>query len=232
MDKNVKHEMFEEIQRLMKSKRYEQALRELRMIDDEPSENCELSYFLGICYAKLEDYDNALLYLEQTVGIHWNLLLIYQCRMILSYIYSVTRRFQLAAYELEQLMDSGYESVQVYATYGYVLYSQGKTDEALDHLQKALLIDPDNSNAMNSLGYIMAEKDMDNPSAVNYCRAALKTSPQNPAYLDSLGWAFFKGGRLDEAKQYLREALNLSRGNPTIAGHMQKVLEAEEGDPP
>ncbi|MBN2509879.1 MAG: tetratricopeptide repeat protein [Spirochaetales bacterium] len=221
--------MFENAQKMMKGKRYDLALRELKMLDDDPSENPELSYYLGICYAKIKEYNNALLYLEQAVSQHWNMLLVYQCRMILSYIYAVTGRYQLAAYELEQLLKSGYESVQTHTTYSYVLFSQDKTEEALEHLQKALTLDPDNANALNSLGYIMAESDLDIATALNCCKAALEKKPDNPAYLDSMGWALFKGGRAEEAKQYLKKALELSSGNPVVASHMKEVL-YETGD--
>ena len=227
MVENVSDKVLENAVKLMKGKRYDLALREFKMMDDDPAENPELSYYIGICYAKMKDYDNALLYLEQAVNGHWNMLLIYQCRMILGYIYAVTGRFQLAAYELTQLLESGYESVQAHATYAYVMFCQKKPDDALDHLQKALTLDPDNANALNSLGYIMAEEDLDNPTAVNYCKAALEKNPENPAYLDSMGWALFKGGQTEKAKVFLRKALNVSGGNRTIATHLKLLLDSE-----
>ena len=226
MVEDVTDKLFENSLKMMKSKRYDLALRELKMLDEDPADNPELSYYMGICYSKLKDYDNALLYLEQAVSRHWNMLLVYQCRMILGYIYAITGRYRLAAYELEQLLESGYESVQTHATYAYVLFSLKKTDEALEHLQKALTLDPENANALNSLGYIMADEDLDNATAINCCKAALDKYPDNPAYLDSVGWALFKGGNAEEAKQYLRRALSLSSGNPIIATHMKEVLYA------
>ena len=211
--------------RLYKSRRYEQALRVLLALDDDPADNVEISYYLGLCYTQLKQYDDALLYLEQVVTNHGNLLQIYQSRMVLSLIYAVTDRYRLAKFELDQLIGGGYESSQVFTVYGYVLYELSQIDESLKMLQKALTLDPDNATALNSLGYIMADRGLDPATAVNYCREAVKLRPESFACLDSLGWACFKAGRIEEARTYLRRAMELSGGHPVIARHIRTVLD-------
>ena len=96
--------------RMYRNHRYEAALAALLALDEDPAENPELAYYLGLCYTKLEQYDDALLYLEQVVTNHTNLLLIYQSRLILGYIYCVTERYRLAEFEMKKLLDEGYES--------------------------------------------------------------------------------------------------------------------------
>lgn len=214
--------------RLYRTRRYEQALREFQSVDRDPSSDPRLSYYLGLCYTQLERYDEALLYLEQVVTSSENLLQIYQSRMILSYIYSTTGRFRLAEFELEQLLESGFESAQVYAAYGFATFMQGRTDESLEYLQKAVTLDPVNPNALNSMGFIMADKDIDPEGALSYCRRAVELKPENPAYLDSLGWAYYKVGRYNEAKTFLRKALAISGGKKEIASHMKATLAAED----
>jgi len=211
--------------RLYKSRRYEQALRVLLALADDPADNVEISYYLGLCYTQLKQYDDALLYLEQVVTNHGNLLQIYQSRMVLSLIYAMTDRYRLAKFELDQLISGGYESSQVFTVYGYVLYELSEVDESLKMLQKALTMDPDNATALNNLGYIMADRGMDPATAVNYCREAVKIRPESFACLDSLGWACFKAGRIEEARTYLRRAMELSGGHPVIAKHIRKVLD-------
>jgi len=210
---------------LFKNKQYKLALSAFRSLEEEPSENLELSYYLGLCFTKLGIYEEALLYLEQVVTTHSNLLVIYQSRMILSYIYTVTGRLRLAAFELDQLIESGFESAQVFATYGFVQYSLSNIEESLACFQKAITIDADNANALNSMGYIMAEEEIDTQGALSYCKNAVKLNPVNPSYLDSLGWAFYKCGNFPEARNYLRKAMDLSHGNKVIALHMRKLME-------
>ncbi len=216
--------------RLYKTKRFEQALRELTSTDQNPADSPELAYYLGLCYTQLERYDDALLYLEQAVTSSDNLVQIYQSRMILSYIYTITSRYRLAQFELEQLLASGFESAQVYAAFGYVAYSQRKVEESLSYLQKAISLDPQNSNALNSMGYILAEEGIDPMGAISYCRNALQLKPENPLYLDSIGWAYYKAGKYGDAKTYLRKALAIAGGNRDIAAHMKAALAAEESE--
>ncbi|MCK4540696.1 MAG: tetratricopeptide repeat protein [Spirochaetales bacterium] len=206
---------------------YRKALAQFDVCDDDPAENTLLSYYLGLCHTKLENYEKALLFLEQVVTSHDNIIHIYQSRLILSYIYSITGRLRLAEFEIKKLLEAGYESPQVYSAAGYVYYELGKTEDSLEFLLKALNIEPDNSNALNSVGYIMAEEDLDIPSALSYCRRAVDLSPENPSYLDSLGWACFKAGDLMEAKQHLTKAFTLAEGHRTISGHLRDLLERE-----
>jgi len=213
--------------RLYKTRRFEQALEELKSSGEDPTESPEISYYLGLCYTQLERYDDALVYLEQVVTAGDNLIQLYQSRMILSYIYTITGRYRLAQFELEQLLASGYESVQVYSAFGYVAYCQRRVNDSLVYLQKAITLDPTNSNALNSMGYILAEEEIDPMGALSYCKNAVEQRPENASYLDSLGWACFKAGKIGEAKTHLRKALNLAAGNREIAAHLKACLAAE-----
>ena len=206
------------------------ALRELNDLDEDPSANSELSYYLGLCFTQLERYDEALLYLEQVVTTENNILHIYQSRMILSYIYTITGRYKLAEFELDSLLDSGYESAQVYAAFGFISYASGNRNDALAYLKKALALDPENANALNSLGFILAEENRDLEYALTVCRRAVETNPESPAYLDSLGWVYLKLGNVREARNHLRKALSLSSGNSEIVAHMKAALAAKTSD--
>ena len=213
--------------RLYKLKRYDQALQEFLDLGLNSTENPEYSYYLGLCYTKLGKFDEALVYLEQVVTTHINLLHIYQSRMILSYIYTMTRRYRLAEFEIRQLIESGYESAQVYSAYGYIAYKLGRTDEAVEFLEKAIRLDPRNPNALNSLGYLLAESGRDLDRAQDLIQKALHMKPDNPIYLDSLGWALYKQGKLRESREYLRKALDLMGGNREIAEHMRAAMAPE-----
>jgi len=213
--------------RLYNSKRYAMALDEFRKISEDPSSDPELCYYLGLCHTQIGQYEEALIYLEQVVTTDLNILHIYQSRMILSYIYTKTGRLKLAEFELESLLDAGYESAQVYAAFGYVAYRSARPEDAVAHLNKALALDPENVNAMNSLGYVLAEQGKSLDRALTLCRRAVEKKPENPAYLDSLGWVYFKLGRISEARTALRKALSNSGGNKEIAAHMRAALSAK-----
>ncbi|MDR1100341.1 MAG: tetratricopeptide repeat protein [Treponema sp.] len=216
--------------RLFRMKRYELALQELLHINGDKSgggDNIELAYYLGLCYTKLARYDDALLYLEQVVTTGHDVLRVYQCRMTLAYIYVVTNRSKMAEFELKRLQHNGFESVQLYTTLAYAAWLQKNYKNAVSLYEKALDLDEGNATAMNSLGYILADTDIDILRGLRLCRKAVDKKPQSPAYLDSLGWAYFKNGELLEARTWLRRALELAPQEKEIRNHLRIVIGEE-----
>jgi Flp pilus assembly protein TadD len=213
--------------RLLKRGQYERALQHLLDAHVDSPEYPELSYYLGLCYTHLGRFDEALLYLEQVVNSDLSFTHVYQSRMILGYIYSVTGRFRLAEFEFRRLLDDGFDSARTHAALGYVLYADEDFDGAIAELERALELDPDNSNALNSLGFILADSGRDPRRAVDCCRRAVRRQPRNPAYLDSLGWAYYRLGKTDEARDVIRSALEAAPGNKEIAGHLREIMHGQ-----
>jgi tetratricopeptide (TPR) repeat protein len=212
--------------RLFRLKQWEPALRELLAVNGEhigAGEQSELAYFLGLCYTKLARYDDALLYLEQVVTSGHDILRVYQCRMTLAYIYVITGRIKMAEFELKRLQRGGFESPQLYNTLAYAAWTQSRFKNAVELYEKALDIDANNTTAMNSMGFILADAGIDVMRGLRLCRKAVDHKPQSPAYLDSLGWAYFKSGELVEARTWLRRALDLAPNEKDIREHLKTV---------
>jgi tetratricopeptide (TPR) repeat protein len=212
---------------LFNSKRWTKALGEFKLVDTaslESGEREELIYYMGLCHAKLNQHEEALLYLEQVVTNGTNPLRIYQCRMTLAYIYVITGRSKMAEFELNRLLSAGFKSAQLYSTLGYASWTQKRYKEAVDYYEKALEVDGENTTALNCLGYILVDTNVDISRGLRYCRKAVDRSPQNPAYLDSLGWAYFKSGDSQEARVWLRRALEAAPKEQEIKKHMRAVV--------
>lgn len=210
--------------RLYRQKKYREALDRFLDAHVEGEDQATLSYYLGLCYTHLGKNDEALLYLEQVVNSDIGFLHIYQSRMIMGYIYAVTGRNRLAEFELNRLLEDGYESAKVYAALAYAVYAQGKTAPAVANLEKALAIDPENANALNSLGFILAEQGIQLDVARDYCQRAVSRFPHNPAYLDSLALVHRRLGLRQQAKELYEQAVRLSHGNPEIVAHYKELL--------
>ncbi|HEX8685900.1 MAG TPA: tetratricopeptide repeat protein, partial [Pyrinomonadaceae bacterium] len=107
----------------------------------------------------------------------------------------------------------------------------GDTKGAEETLRQVLAKDADNPTALNNLGYFLAEHNEKLDEALGMIERAVRAEPQNPSFLDSLGWAYFKLGKLKEAERYLSDA---ARRNPTSAaiqehlGDLFKKLGQEE----
>ncbi len=100
----------------------------------------------------------------------------------------------------------------------------GRLDAAEKELRKLVDEDPLNADALNSLSYMFAEHGVRLPEAVDLAQRAVKIEPGNPAYLDTLGWALFKQGRIQEAAGPLSKAASMLTGNSVIQDHHGDVL--------
>jgi tetratricopeptide (TPR) repeat protein len=169
----------------------------------------DLAYLLGLCYARLERFDEALLYLEQVVTQGLEEARTFQCRMALALVYSATGRSKLAEYELKKLVESSSETSQVCAALGHANWKQGRVTDSLAWYEKSLALDPENPTALNGYGYVLASSGRELEKALACCRKALDDDPENPAYADSIGWVYFKLGRMEEAGRYLHAAAEL-----------------------
>ena len=220
-------EKFEEAVRLYNMKRWDQALQTFYDVDTSsftPEEKMELAYYLGLCYTKLERHNDAVLYLEQVVTGEAGPLRICQCRLTLAYIYMITKRPRMAEFELDRLIKGGFKSVQIYTMMAYAAWMQKQHDRAVKMYENALDIDPNNATAMNGLGFLLVDNGTDIRRGLELCKKAVDKRPQSAAYLDSLGWAYYKSGQLTEARQWLRRALDLAPRQKDISSHMKIII--------
>ncbi|HLM01886.1 MAG TPA: tetratricopeptide repeat protein, partial [Pyrinomonadaceae bacterium] len=86
---------------------------------------------------------------------------------------------------------------------------------------------PGNPIALNNLGYFLLERNERFDEALKLIQQAVRIDPTNPSYLDSLGWAFFKLGKLDEAEKYLKSAVRRSSDSATIFEHLGDVYQKQ-----
>jgi tetratricopeptide (TPR) repeat protein len=76
---------------------------------------------------------------------------------------------------------------------------------------------------LNYLGYMLADRNTHLEEALTLIKKALDLDPQNGAYLDSLGWAYFKLGNYDQAEENLRRAADKSPNDATIQDHLGEL---------
>ena len=86
-----------------------------------------------------------------------------------------------------------------------------------------LQLKPDDVDAMNALGYTLADDNRLLDEALGLIKRALKTKPEEPAVIDSYGWVQFRLGHLAEAEQALRRAFG-KQPDAEIAAHLGEVL--------
>jgi tetratricopeptide (TPR) repeat protein len=102
---------------------------------------------------------------------------------------------------------------------GTVYEKQGKTNEAIGEFTKTIGLNPDDHIALNALGYLYAQEGINLDEAEAMIKKALEFESNNGAYIDSLGWVYFKKGMLEPAIKELERAANLL-DDPVIFEHL------------
>jgi tetratricopeptide (TPR) repeat protein len=103
---------------------------------------------------------------------------------------------------------------------GAMFERQKKYDASETEFRKVLAMSPQNSGAMNYLGYMLANRGLKLEEASRLIEKALEIEPDNPAYLDSLGWVYYQQGKLNEAEAPLLRALEKIGDDPTVHDHL------------
>ena len=126
---------------------------------------------------------------------------------------------------LEVTLKENPNETRLYMELALVLDKIGRRDEAVGVAKKGMIVFPDDAGLQNFIGYMYAEKGINLDEAMALIKSALEKKPKEPAYLDSLGWVYYKKGMYDKAYPLLKEALKGAPEEDEIKEHMKAVLE-------
>ena len=146
----------------------------------------------------------------------------------LANMYVRAKRWKEASDEMdkaEALVTRQEEKVYVYFLRGTMYDREKMYDQAEVQFRKVLAIDPNNSGTLNYLGYMLAERGVHLTEARDMIQKAVDSDPQNGAYLDSLGWAYFKLGQYALAEQNVRRAVERTPTDATVHDHLGEIYE-------
>jgi tetratricopeptide (TPR) repeat protein len=138
----------------------------------------------------------------------------------LSQIYVQARRFSEAEKVLRRAEEQKLDKDRVRFQLASVYERQKDFDRAESLFKEILSENPKDAPTLNYLGYMLADRGIRLDEAVQYVQQALALEPNNPAYLDSLGWAFFKLNDLQKAQKYLLQAVEMEKKDPVIQDHV------------
>ena len=109
----------------------------------------------------------------------------------------------------------------------YIWFLRGSTFErqkryadAEVQFKKVIASDPQHAMALNYLGYMLADQNTRLDEAFGYIKHALDIDPTNGAYLDSIGWAYFRLGKFEMAEESLVKASQKINTDPTVHDHL------------
>jgi tetratricopeptide (TPR) repeat protein len=145
----------------------------------------------------------------------------------LAIIYTRAKRWSDGEQSLgkaEQLSTKTDEKAYVSFLRGDLYQRQKMYDQADNEFRKVLAVtaptDPQAAATLNYLGYMNADRGVKLDESLNYIKQALTFEPNNGAYLDSLGWVYFKLGKYDLAEENLNKAAVHMGSDPTVQEHL------------
>ena len=145
----------------------------------------------------------------------------------LGIIYTRAKRWNDAEQSLakaEQLSTKPDDKVYVNFLRGDLFQRQKLFDQADGEFRKVLATtspsDPQAAATLNYLGYMNADRGVKLDESLSFIKQALTLEPNNGAYLDSLGWAYFKLGKYDLAEENLNKAAVHMGSDPTVQEHL------------
>ena len=142
----------------------------------------------------------------------------------LAHIYQDVSRGPQAVKLLRDAQAKFPSSTSIAFELGAVFDKQKNFAEAEAAFRQVLAREPDHADALNYLGYMLAERGERLDESVGYLKKALEKEPNNGSFLDSLGWAYFKAGKLDLAEENLRRAAEQLKVNSVIQEHYGQLL--------
>ncbi len=138
-------------------------------------------------------------------------------------VYERGRRYkeaEEAARAAEVLPGQARENEMVWFLLGAIYERQKFFDKAEEQFKKVLAVNPKNAPVLNYYGYMLGDLGIRLDEAEALVQQALKEDPFNGAYLDSLGWIYFKENKLGVSESTLRKAVERERHDATIHSHL------------
>jgi tetratricopeptide (TPR) repeat protein len=233
--------------------RLDEAKRYLEMLVEKHQRYNEACYYLGVIAEEQQQVDNALDWYSRVEGdqqadaqIRIAKILSDQgdlnaARETLQRLRVDQPHNQLKFYLIEaellrenQLFEAAHrvysKALDEFIDHAELLYARGLNAADMDRvdilendLRKILATQPNHVDALNALGYTLADKTDRLVEAKGYIERALSMKPDSPAILDSMGWVEFRLGNLSKARELLEKAAELSP-DPEIASHLGEVL--------
>ena len=133
------------------------------------------------------------------------------------------RRFSDAEQSLdkaESLSSKADDKEYVWFLRGSTFEREKRYSEAEEQFKKVLASDPEHASTLNYLGYMLADQNMKLEEAFGYIKRAVDLDPANGAYLDSIGWAYFRMGKYELAEENLLKAAQKINTDPTVHDHL------------
>jgi len=113
--------------------------------------------------------------------------------------------------------------VQALSTLGIAYDRLKQYKESIRSYEKALKLAPDNALVLNNLAYSLSERGEQLERCLDMAKIAVEKEPDNGAYLDTMGWIYFKMEKYEEARVWIEKAVSLGHAGAVVQEHLGDV---------
>ena len=179
-----------------------------------------INFILGLSYAQQQNHELAKPYLQKSVELNptsQDALSAYGFTL-----YQLEETDSALDY-LNKSLEINSANAQVLGMLGMIYDSKEMWEECDKSYELALAIDSTDALVLNNYAYSLAERGIQLERALEMSKQSLAADPENPSYLDTYGWIFYKLGDYDKAKDYIEKAITFDRGNAVLLDHLGDV---------
>ena len=208
---------------LFDEEKYDQAIKSFDKALAINSSHVLSNYYKSLSLCKLGKHDQALDNLNIVAENTDNFLIQQQVYLILGYIYSTKNNISLAIEYFEKVIGTGLDASPAYNALAALYHKKGDIKKAIENAKKSLELKGDNYNAMNTLAYLLIDSGLDVEKGLQLAKKALADEPQNPARLDTVGYAYLKMKNKVLAEEFLKKAYSLLPEDKDIQKHIKML---------
>ncbi len=193
-----------------------------RIPEEDPYHLQALSFRVQILFHE-KDYQEALEMSRKGQEIHPGEDRVYLFEAI---VLEAMEKYQEAREVLEQALEKWPGQIDFLFRKGVVLDKSGKTEKSLLIMEEIIALDQDHHEALNYVGYTLAEQDRDLDRAMILIKRALELDPGNGYYIDSLAWVYYRQGRYEKAWEEIVTAVEQVDDEAVIWEHYADIAKA------
>lgn len=175
---------------------------------------------LGVLQYRLKKFAEAIRHLSEAVRLNPKQA---EPHIVLGLAHLQLDQFEKAVQVFEEGIRHNPKSADLHFNLGTAYDKLNRFDDVVRAMETALSLDPHHADALNYLGYSYADRGIKIEEALSLTRQAVALRPDNGYYVDSLGWAFYKSGMLNEALAEIKRAVSLVGDDPVIYEHLGEI---------
>ena len=176
---------------------------------------------LGFVSYRLKRNQEALSYLDQAVSLNPKRPEPY---LLLGLTHFQMEEYHKAKARLEEGIQHDPSNAELHFNLGTVYDKLDHFDNVVREMEETLALDPEHADALNYLGYSYADRGIKGEQALSLTQRAVALKPDNGYYVDSLAWALYKLGRIEEALETIQRAVSLVSDDPVIYEHLGDIF--------